>query len=89
MGSSSWSSDPDSSASTFNYFRQNRRIAAEFWLTVGKWNIYLMGQLEKWLSKMTCDVLAIWIKAFGSMELTESGVYASIPGAPVDFCSEL
>jgi hypothetical protein len=44
-------------------------LLGKCWLTVGKWNIYLIGQLEKWEPKMACKLLVIWIKAFGSVEL--------------------
>jgi hypothetical protein len=56
---------------------------------VRKWRIYLIGQLVKWEPKMARKLLTMWIKAFGSVELTESGVGASIPGVPPDYRSEL
>jgi hypothetical protein len=57
---------------------------------MGEWLINLTGSghFKKWVSQMTCDVLALWVETFGSVELTESCVYTGIPEISEDFCSE-
>jgi hypothetical protein len=51
--------------------------------------IYLSRWLKKWVSKMARKVLAIWIKAFGCMELTKSRIHTGIPEISLDFDSQL
>jgi hypothetical protein len=41
------------------------------------------------MSEMYGDLLAIWIKAFGLMELTDSGVDTGIPRVTPDVLGEL
>jgi hypothetical protein len=53
----------------------------DFSLTMSKWNIYLARQFIQWMPKVLGDILAIWVKAFGLMEITDSGVNTSIPRA--------
>jgi hypothetical protein len=80
LGRSSCSLDAGSSGFTEVFVRQNMlNFEGLCWLTIGKQRIYLSGQLKKWLPKMSGDVLAIWIKTFGLVELTETSVYTSIP----------
>jgi hypothetical protein len=58
------------------------------WLTVGKWCAYLTGQLEKWMTEMSGDVLTVYIEAFRLMELSQSGVNTGIPGPPFNIGGE-
>jgi hypothetical protein len=59
--------------------RNNRQPQRSYEFTVGKWMICFSGQFKKWVTKVARDVLAIWIKTFGCVELTETSVDTSIP----------
>jgi hypothetical protein len=72
------SSEQGSSSTTSSVFELNGDELV-MWLTVGKWSVYLTGQLKKWMTEMSGDILAVWIEAFRPMELSQSGVRTGIP----------
>jgi hypothetical protein len=84
MRISSESSEP-SASSTVYLLGLNHSVAyAE--LTTGKW--FVSGQLIKWVTEMPRNVLTIWIKSFGAVELSESVINTGIPGPPPDIHGE-
>jgi hypothetical protein len=59
--------------------RKNRGIAGNCGLAVGKGRPDVCEEPMEWLPKMACNFLAVWIEAFGPVELAQPCVYARIP----------